>query len=136
MHKRYRQHRTAPVFYVRGSDDLVRCPVAAFHEYLRLDKLYQRQRSVAIEPCDQGHRFERCHQCHAVSQCINWPLGTFAEATHRFVAVKRNEQTGTQCARLCEVSCMSAMQEIKDAVGEDQRPCQLCKTRRQTGGLT
>ncbi len=61
----------------------------------------------------------------ARSPCwIDRAVVSLAEQAHRRVAVDRNDERCTERSRLREVGHMAAMQDVEDAVGEDDRPCE------------
>lgn len=117
-------YAAATAFNVCSADDVVGRPVAALDENVGLHELDQGKGCVVIEPADQADRLERSDQRHAVVERIDWTFGTFAEPTHGIVAVDRHQQAGAQGACLRQVVGVAAMQNIKDAVGKNQRTCQ------------
>src|SRR3954464_8893221 len=59
-----------------------------------------------------------------VGERVHRPVGSLAEAAGGAVAIQRYEQARAFSARASEIRDMAAVQEIEDAVGEDERALQ------------
>lgn len=103
-------------------------PVAALDQYVGVTGQDQIERCVFIKQHYQIDRIERRKHCHAVIFMVYRPIIALALALYRSITVYAKNKRCAQCASLCKVSDMAAMQYIKTAVGKDQRVRQRCST--------
>ena len=78
------------------------------------------QRRVFFKPGNQINALQRSHYRHAVFEIIDGTIRTFVETFHRGVRIKRHHERYAERARLREVGDMTAMQDVKNAVGKHQ----------------
>lgn len=129
-------HRAAPALNVRGADDVVRLPVAAFHEHVRPCAAYELERRSFVEPRDEAYGLECRDHRGSVFQGIHRPIVTLTQPAHGRVGIERNNQRSTELPCLCEVGRMAAVEHVEDAIREDEWPLNGCNAPVQLGGRT
>ena len=129
------QHATAAGEDARRPDDALDRPVAAFHEHVGPAGTDEGLGGIVVEPGHCADGFERRHHRRAILQPVQRPLGAFAEPAGRGIAVQRDEQARAFGAGAREIGDVTAMQQVEDAVGEDQRARQLVDPARSRAGV-
>jgi len=128
--KRNRYHASAAGEHALCSGDAFDGPVAALDEHVGLAGRDDFLRRVFLEPGDYAHAGERRHDRHPVGERIERPVCAFAEPAGRSVAVQRDQEAPTHGTRLVEIRHVPTMQDVEDAVREDQRPAELAERAR------
>ena len=99
--------------------------ISALDVNVGADFFYDFQRNLVFKNHDAGSTFQSSKDSGSVVFRINRAVGSFAEHSHGFVAVDCDNQASTQRSGLCQVSHMTAMQDVKDTVGQDDRMREL-----------
>ena len=107
------------------SGDALHRPVTAFDEDVGLAGCDHFLRRVFLEPGHYAHAGERGDDGHAVGEQIERPVRAFAKPAGRGVAIQRDQQARAHGARVVEIRNVPAMQDVEDAVREDQRPAEV-----------
>src|SRR5436190_17018182 len=113
-------HLPTPRSDLRRADNLVGRPIAPLHEVVRLALEDARERRVLLEPGDERHRVERRDDYEAIFERIDWPVVTLSEPSHRCVRIERYHEASAERTRLREIRDVPTMQDVEDAVGEDE----------------
>ena len=133
MQERYGMDRSAPALHLRCADDVLRLPVSAFDEHVRSQALDELKRRIFVERGHQGDCFERRNHGSTVVQRIHRAVITFTQPPHGRVGVERYDEACAERTRLGEVSHVAAMENVKYAVREYERPWQCRRSVIQLG---
>lgn len=117
-------HSSAARFDNVAPDDGVLSPIGAFDEDIWLEGGNQIVRRVLVEDDDAVDAGEPFEDLRTLRLGGMRPVGSFDRA-NRPIRVHPDEQGAAEAARLLEVTEVSHMKEVEDAVGEHDR---------QTGG--
>lgn len=109
---------TSPGAYLRGADDRFGRVVASLHDDVGPEGLHQLERGVLAEDGHGVYRLEPRENVCAIGFAANGTLGSL-EATHARVAVDADDERITALARSAEDVEMAGMQQVEDAVRED-----------------
>ena len=113
-------HSSAARFDYVASDDGILSPIGAFDEDIRLQGGNQIVRRVLVEDDDAVDAGEPFEDLRALCLGGMGPVGSFDRA-HRPIRVHADEKGAAEAARLLEVTEVSYVQEVEDAVGEHDR---------------
>ena len=105
--------------------------VAALDVNLGAGELKRLQRHFFRENHDKIDGFERCDDSRTVGFRIDRTVVALAEHSDGGVAVDGEHEAPAQRSCLREIGDVSAVKDVEDAVGEDDRFGELCRTKRQ-----
>ena len=126
----------APALDVGGADDVVGLPVSAFHEHVGSRAPYELERRVFVEPRDEAYGLQCCDHRSSVFQGIHGAIVALTEPPRGRVGIERDKQARTELPGLGKVCRMAAMENVEDAVREDEWPLDGCDAPVQLGGRT
>lgn len=121
MQKRNRIHLAAARQRFCRAHDILRRPIAAFHQNIGLHRFNQRGGRVVVKPSNDIHTRQRSGHGGAVGERINRPIIPFALAAHGSIGVERQNHGRAGGARLRQIGNMAAVQNIEAAIGKHQR---------------
>ena len=115
-------HRSAPSAHFTRADDVIRSPVTALYEHVRLYCEDDIERCVLVEPRHQRDAVERRNDGSAVFEAVDRSVFAFTETLYRCIGIQRDDEAPAERARLGEVGHVAAMQDVEDAIGENEGP--------------
>ena len=107
--------------YLLGPNNVIRCPVSAFDQVIRLDPEDKFERRVVIERGDETDTSQSSNHSKAIFQGIDRPVWRFAQLLNRWVRVQPNQECCPEVCGFLQVGDVTSMEDIKNAIGEYQR---------------
>ena len=120
MSGRERNHYcfTAPASHFASPDNRIDRIIDAFHNYIRLQRKNELERSVVAEKNNRVNRFKAGEHVRAICFVPNRPRGTL-QSSHGVVTVYSDDERIAASARLSENIDVTGMNQIEHAVCED-----------------
>ena len=107
--------------YLLGPNNVIRCPVSAFDQVIRLDLEDKLERRVVIERGDETDTSQSSNHSKAIFQGIDRPVWRLAQLLNRWVRVQSNQECCPEVCGFLQVGDVTSMEDIKNAIGEYQR---------------
>ena len=126
-----RERLSAPAFDEYAFRDCCHLVVASFHIEVRADDFQDPKRHILGENRHKSDALKRRDDGGAVVFIVNWTVVTLTQASYRGVTIDGDHERHAERSRSCQIGHMAAMQNVKNAVRENKRPCQelnaMCK---------
>jgi hypothetical protein len=123
--QRYNDHLASPRPDFGRSDNRGFSVVATFDQDVRCQRRDQRQRRVLVEDDYRVDCCQRRDDMGPVISCVERTARTLQPA-HGVVAIDADDEVVTCRARRSQQVRVPAMQQVENAVGEDDRPALAC----------
>ena len=101
-----------------AADNLIRGPVGALHQHVRLNRLDRFSRGVLVEQRDGATHSSAPMNLGALAFRRNRPSRPLVPANGS-VGVQADNQRIAEQSRLLQVADVSGMQQVEDTIGED-----------------
>jgi hypothetical protein len=118
--QRHPDDASAPRLHDLAADDGVLGPVGAFDQHVRLNRRDEIAWGGSVEDDHGVDAAEGFEDFGALRLCRDRTLRSF-DLTDRSVGVQADEQRASKVTRVLEIAQVANVQEIEDAVGENDR---------------
>ena len=112
---------TAPGGDKRGFWQIFNSVVAAFHINIWVCLFNNLQRHLLLKDDDEIHCLQRGEHGGTIGFGVDGAIISFAEHLDGGIGIDGHNQTLSQFARLCKIGDVTAMKNVENAVGHDDR---------------
>ena len=103
-----------------GPNNVIRFPVSAFDQVIRLDPEDQLERCIVIERGHETDTPQSSNNTKTIFQGIDRPVWRLAQLLNRWVRVQSNQECCPEGCGFFQIGDVPSMEDIKNAVGEYQ----------------
>ena len=103
-----------------SSNNVIRFPVSAFDQVIRLDPEDQLEWRIVIERGHETDTSQSSNHSKAIFQGIDRPVWRLAQLLNRWVRVQSNQECCPEGCGFFQIGDVPSMEDIKNAVGEYQ----------------
>ena len=107
--------------HLLGPNNVIRCPVSALDQVIRLDPEDQLEWRIVIERGHETDTLQSSNNSKAIFQGIDRPVWRLAQLLNRWVRVQSNQECCPEGRSFLQIGDVTSMEDIKNAVGEYQR---------------
>ena len=104
--------------HLLGPNNVIRCPVSALDQVIRLDPEDQLEWRIVIERGHETDTSQSSNHSKAIFQGIDRPVWRLAQLLNRWVRVQSNQECCPEGCGFFQVGDVASMEDIKNAVGE------------------
>ena len=114
-----------------GSNNVIRFPVSAFDQVIRLDPEDQLEWRIVIERGHETDTPQSSNHSKAIFQGIDGPVWRLAQLLNRWVRVQSNQECCPEGCGFLQVGDVASMEDIKNPIGKYQRAREIADPPRQ-----
>ena len=104
-----------------GPNNVIRFPVSAFDQVIRLDPEDQLEWRIVIERGHETDTSQSSNHSKAIFQRIDGPVWRLAQLLNRWVRVQSNQECCPEGCGFLQVGDVASMEDIKNPIGKYQR---------------
>ena len=114
-----------------GPNNVIRFPVSAFDQVIRLDPEDQLEWRIVIERGHETDTSQSSNHSKAIFQEIDRPVWRLAQLLNRWVRVQSNQECCPEGCGFLQVGDVASMEDIKNPIGKYQRAREIADPPRQ-----